>query len=411
MPMESYLNSCLIMDAMALFEMAVEFFRQNITVFYSLFLTYAFYLALKLTVTYQKKHDSKYLFIATFVLIGAFYLWSKIYEQYIKAFFEQFQFLLVLIPLSIFLISSIMENRRAKENEEKKKLRGAFQQYVSPDIVEEITKNPDKLKLGGDKKVLSVFFSDIRGFTTLSEKMNPEELVSFLNQYLSKMTDIVLENKGLVDKYIGDAIMAFWGAPMDNADHAIDACTAAIRMKKKMVEFSEECKKKGLPEIKIGMGINTGDMVVGNMGSDKRFDYTVIGDNVNLASRLESLTKQYHIGINISQTTFDMIKGKGFSARQMDLVAVKGKTKPVKIYELIGFEKELSKKELELVKEFDEGVDLYLGKKWKEALKIFEECRQKHNDETSDVYIERCKEFIKNPPAKEWDGVFIAKSK
>jgi hypothetical protein len=155
---------------MALFEMGVEFVKANITIFYSLILTYAFYLALKMVTTYHKKHDTKYLFIATFVLIFAFDLWSKIYEEFIKAFFEQFRFLLVIIPLSIFLIYSVLENKRAKENEEKQKLRGAFQQYVSPALIEEITKHPEKLKLGGDKKTLTVFFSDIRGFTTLSEK-------------------------------------------------------------------------------------------------------------------------------------------------------------------------------------------------------------------------------------------------
>jgi adenylate cyclase len=221
----------------------------------------------------------------------------------------------------------------------------------------------------------------------------------------------VLENNGLVDKYIGDAIMAFWGAPMDNANHAIDSCTTAIKMKRKMMEFSDECKKKGLPEIKIGMGINTGDMVVGNMGSNKRFDYTVIGDNVNLASRLESLTKQYHIGINISQTTFDMIKGKGFAARELDFVAVKGKSKPVKIYELVGFENDITKKEKDLIAHFEKGVKHYFSKEFKEALKAFEECKEKYDDETSDVYIERCKEFIKNAPPKDWDGVFVAKTK
>lgn len=396
---------------MALFEEIVKLVSTNIVLFYSLFLNYAFYISLKVSIEYKKKHDAKYLFIAALVLLWGFDLWSKIYEESIKSFFEQFRSLLVLIPLGIFLLYTVLEGKRAKEKEEKQKLRGAFQQYVSASVVEEITKNPEKLKLGGEKKVLSVFFSDIRGFTTLSEKMTPEQLVAFLNEYLTAMTDIIMVEKGLVDKYIGDAIMAFWGAPIDNPTHAIDACTSAIKMKKKMIEISNDFKKKGLPEIKIGMGINTGDMVVGNMGSTNRFDYTVIGDNVNLASRLESLTKQYHAGINISQSTYDMIKDKGFAARELDLVAVKGKTKPIRIYELVGFEKELAKKELDLIKDFQKGIKFYFDKKWKEAIKVFEECKKKYNDETSDVYIERCKEFIKNNPGKDWDGVFIAKSK
>lgn len=396
---------------MALFEMAVEFITQNLTIFYSLILTYAFYLALKLVNSYHKSHDNKYLFMATFVLIGAFDLWSKIYEVSIKAFFEQFRFLLVVIPISIFLIYSVLENKRAKENEEKQKLRGAFQQYVSPSIVEEITQHPEKLKLGGDKKTLTVFFSDIRGFTTLSEKLTPEELVAFLNDYLSQMTDLVLENKGLVDKYIGDAIMAFWGAPIEDKDHAIDACKTAIAMKKKMKVIADDFKKKGRPEIKIGMGINSGDMVVGNMGSNKRFDYTVIGDNVNLASRLEGLTKQYHVGVLISESTQKLIEGKGFATRALDMVAVKGKTKPIKLYELIGFESELSKEEKAMFMLFDKAMHAYFSQEWEKSLKMFSECITKYHDETSEIYIERCNEFLRCSPGKEWNGVFVATCK
>lgn len=396
---------------MALYEEAVKFVITNISVFYSLILCYLFYLTLKLVTKYHTSHDNKYLIFSTFALIFAFDIWSRIYETNIKAFFEEFRSLLVLIPLAIFLIFTILENKRKKINEEKQKLRGAFQQYVSPDLIEEITKNPDKLKLGGEKKQLTVYFSDIRGFTTLSEKLSPEELVSFLNDYLSQMTDIVLDNKGVIDKYIGDAIMAFWGAPIEDKDHAIHACTSAIHMKKQMEKISEEFKKSNRPEIKIGMGINTGDMVVGNMGSSKRFDYTVIGDNVNLASRLESLTKQYHVGILISESTNNAILNKGFITRELDLVTVKGKTKPIKLYELICFEKELSDYQKKLNEKFSIAMKKYYSKEFKESKQLFTECKEKYNDETSEIYIQRCEEFIKNPPGEKWDGVFVATSK
>ena len=221
------------------------------------------------------------------------------------------------------------------ETKEKRHLRQSFQHYLSPHVIAEIVKNPQQLKLGGQKRDMSVLFSDIRGFTTLSEKLAPEKLVAFLNEYFTAMTDIVLSRGGVLDKFMGDGLMAFWGAPQDMPDHAQQACWAALEMSQKLAELKQEWAAKGLPDINIGVGINSGQMVVGNMGSSQRFDYTALGDNVNLGSRLEGLNKQYQTQIIISQFTFERAKDQ-FNCRFLDKVKVKGKEIPVEIYELTG---------------------------------------------------------------------------
>ncbi|MCX7966709.1 MAG: adenylate/guanylate cyclase domain-containing protein, partial [Syntrophorhabdaceae bacterium] len=220
-------------------------------------------------------------------------------------------------------------------------LKKAFSSYVSPALVGEIIKNPDLLKLGGEKRNITVLFSDIRSFTTISEKLTPEELVLLLNRYMGPMTDILLEKKGTLDKYIGDAIMAIYNAPINLKNHSIMACETALAMLDKLKEINEDFKKRGLIEIDIGIGINTGDAIVGNMGSDVRFDYTAIGDTVNLASRLEGMNKVYKTHAIVSEFTVEHVmeltgsNDPGFYFRELDLIRVKGKEKPVKIYELL----------------------------------------------------------------------------
>ena len=235
----------------------------------------------------------------------------------------------------IFSLIVILLYRYFSESREKDYLRQSFQYYLSPEVVEEVIANPDKLKLGGAKKEMTVLFSDIRGFTTLSEKIEPEKLVSLLNEYFTAMTEVILRSGGVLDKFIGDAIMAFWGAPQDEPEHAHRACEAALAMMEQLEILKKNWACRGWPEINIGVGINSGQMIVGNMGSEKRFDYTVIGDNVNLASRLESLNKQYSTNIIISQFTYEKVKDY-FEAESLDEVKVKGKDTAVKIYKLIG---------------------------------------------------------------------------
>ena len=207
-----------------------------------------------------------------------------------------------------------------------------FQKYVSPDVVEKLIEDPTKLMLGGEKRVLSVLFSDIRGFTSISEKLVPEELLSQLNQYLTAMTAVVLRNGGMLDKYVGDAIMAVFGAPLELENHALAACRTALEMMKELRSLQEGWQDESKPILDIGIGINTGEMVIGNVGSPKRMDYTVIGDNVNLASRLEGVNKELGTQIIISESTYQLVKGQ-IAVRGLGEVKVKGKEKQVAIYE------------------------------------------------------------------------------
>jgi adenylate cyclase len=222
------------------------------------------------------------------------------------------------------------EERRARD------IRKMFSSYVSKRIVDELIRDPSKAKLGGDRKEITVLFSDIRGFTNFSEKHQPEEVVSLLNEYLGAMTQIVFEHDGTLDKFVGDAIMALWGAPVGQPDHAERACRCAVDMITKLNELQNKWTAEGKYAIDIGIGINTGDMVVGNMGAEgKKMDYTVIGDNVNLGARLESLTRKYNNHIIISEYTYGKVKDI-VKVNELGSVTVKGKERPVEIYDLVG---------------------------------------------------------------------------
>ena len=217
---------------------------------------------------------------------------------------------------------------------EKRYLKLAFQHYVPPAVVEDLVADAGALRLGGEKRELTVLFSDIRGFTTLSEGMQPEELVKLMNEYFTVMTDRVFEQGGSLDKYIGDAIMAIYGAPVVEPDHPARACRSALDMMRALDELQQKWQAAGLPKIGIGVGINTGQMVVGNMGSATRFNYTVVGDHVNLASRIESLNKTYGTSILISEYTYTQVKGEFANVREVDSVKVRGREQPVRLYEL-----------------------------------------------------------------------------
>jgi adenylate cyclase len=290
------------------------------------------------------------------------------------------------------------------EEKEKKKIRGAFQYYLTNSVINEMLKDPSKLKLGGDKKDLTVMFSDIRGFTTISEKLSPEELVRLLNEYLTAMTNIVFKYEGLLDKYIGDAIMAVFGAPLDQPDHAERACRTALEMMAELGKLQKKWEAEGRPVIRIGVGLNTGDMVVGNMGSDMRFDYTVMGDNVNLASRLEGINKEYNTSIVISESTHEKVKDRLF-CRELDSVRVKGKQLPVKIYELISEIKDAGPW-ADFMPVYTNGLDLYKKGDWDNAAAAFRKALElRPGDGVSGLYISRCNE-LKNSPPENWDGVF-----
>ena len=270
---------------------------------------------------------------STIVTLAAFFL----YFMFAYIMFNPFNTLVIMFtPLLLIVLSfiGITIYRVMTEQKEKRYIRNTFSKFVSKSVVDDLLKNPHKLKLGGEKKVLTVMFSDIRGFTTLSEMLTPEELVEQLNIYLQAMTDLVFEYDGTLDKYIGDAIMAFWGAPIELEDHALKACKSALEQIRCMDEMNAKWVAEGKPTLDIGIGLNSGDMVVGNMGSSSRMDYTLMGDNVNLGARLEGTNKVYGTKIIIGDSTYEMVKDH-VVARELDLIRVKGKNHPVKIYELI----------------------------------------------------------------------------
>jgi adenylate cyclase len=316
------------------------------------------------------------------------------------------------IPLSyVFIYIFALIYKYLIESRQRKYLKKAFSHYVSAQLVDNIIQDSAALELGGTKKEISVLFSDIQGFTNLSEKLKPEEVVAMLNSYLEDMTKIVFENKGTLDKYIGDAIMAFWGAPLPDPEHAYHACLTAMNMQEKMEMIRQKFLKENGIELRIRIGINSGDVIVGNVGSKIRFDYTVIGDNVNLASRLEGANKIYGTSIMISESTYRQVQDK-FEFRELDIIRVKGKQQPVKIYELVDHKGHVDVQGPVVLEKFQEALLFYRGRKWGSAIKLFQEVLEiDPQDGPSQTYIDRCLYFEKNQPVKDWDGIFEMKTK
>lgn len=301
------------------------------------------------------------------------------------------------------------------ENAEKKKISSTLSKYLSPAVSAQlIGSGSDPRAEVGRFEELSVLFSDIRGFTTMSEMFKPEVLVQHLNEYLGRMTDVIFDNTGTLDKFIGDAVMAFWGAPLRDEEHALKSVKCGFAMQKALLGLKENWKTRTASgiNINIGVGINTGPVIVGNIGSEKRLDYTVIGDNVNLASRIEGLTKQYHSTFLIGPQTQISVE-KSVICRPIDLVQVKGRAHHVRIWEpLCMVQDSDAVKMRELVERFELGWNHYQKGNFADALKEFERTHQWRagGDGPSEVYIERCKDLIAEPP-QDWSGVYVAKSK
>ncbi len=296
-------------------------------------------------------------------------------------------------------------HRYLKEEREKQKIRQTFNLYVHGSVVEEMLAHPERLKLGGEKKELSVLFADIRGFTTLSERLPPEELVPQLNGYLTRMTQVVFDNHGTLDKYIGDALMALFGAPLTQEDHPYRACTTALDMVGTLGDLHRSWAERGLPIFEVGIGINTGVMMVGNMGSERRFDYTVLGDNVNLGSRLEGLTKMYGVNIVVSEMTWKYVKDD-FIGRELDIVRVKGRQHPVAIYQLMG--KRGDDIPAEPLDVYRRAMTAFRGCDWQTASELFRKVEEWWpSDPPSILYLKRCEELLDKHPGEDWTCVTI----
>lgn len=306
---------------------------------------------------------------------------------------------------------TIMLGRFIQEEKQKRFIKQVFSQYLSPRVVKELVNDPSKLKLGGEQKELTAFFTDLEGFTTFSEKLGATELVDLLNTYLTEMTDILLQYEGTLDRYDGDAIKAFFGAPVYFDDHAKRACWVCIDMQNKLKDMRVKFKDEGKPELLMRVGINTGSMVIGNMGSTTRMMYGMNGDSVNLCARLEGANKQYGTYSLISEFTYQAAK-EFIEVRELDTLRVVGRSTPIKIYELLGKTGETEESLKKVLPVFNQGLSSYKNREWATAKRYFENALTLiPEDGPSKIYLERCNNFILKPPADNWDGVFNLSSK
>ncbi len=323
--------------------------------------------------------------------------------------------------VAIFIISVVLTYLNyMREERERRQVRGAFSRYMSPALVAQLAEDPSRLTLGGEMREMTVLFADIRGFTTISEQFDAVGLTKFINRYLTPMTNVILERKGTIDKYMGDCIMAFWNAPLDDPDHAVNGVRSALamfvesdKMNVDLKREAEEENRKYIP-LKIGSGLNTATICVGNMGSDMRFDYSVLGDGVNLGARLEAQSKTYGVDIVIGENTYAYVEN--FAVIQLDRIQVKGKTVPVDIYCVLGDESINETPEFQVFRtRHGEMLTAYKAQDWEAQTRILNECREMGKtyrlDILYDLYEGRRDDYIAEPPGEEWDGVFVATSK
>jgi len=299
--------------------------------------------------------------------------------------------------------------RALVEEKEKRRVRGAFQQYLSPEVIRRLLENPDLVK--PRKTEITVMFSDVRGFTSISEKLDAQELAALLNEYLTEMTQIVFRHNGTLDKYIGDAVMAFWGAPFEDAKHATEGCHAALEMIARLKEMQKKWRAEGRPVLDIGVGLCTGVASVGNMGSELRYGYTALGDIVNLSSRIEGLNKEYATHILLSDTTYAAVEDPLLVFRELDLIRVKGKSQPVTLYELVAARGTPEGDALDVEERlefFAQGRACYRERRWQDAQIVFERLLERWpEDGPARMYLNRCKEYLVAGPEENWDGVYV----
>jgi adenylate cyclase len=310
-----------------------------------------------------------------------------------------------------------------REQQQRKQIRGQFAQYMSPVLVEQLAQSPEKLKLGGEEREMTIMFSDVRGFTSISEsyKHDPQGLTSLMNRFLTPLTNVIIENKGYIDKYMGDAIMAFWNAPLDDKAHEVNACESAIQMLEQIERLNKEREQEAaegghvyLP-LNVGVGLNTGVGVVGNMGSDRKFNYSVLGDSVNLASRLEGQTKEYGFPIIVGSKTALAAKDK-FAILELDFIMVKGKTEPEVIYAIAGREDVMHSAQFQRLRNVTiEMLACYRNRDWQGALDAIERGRRSEDADALEklfkLYEARIREFQAHPPAADWNGAYALLTK
>ncbi len=329
----------------------------------------------------------------------------------------------------LLLYTTLTFSGYAREEAQRRQTRDAFSKYLSPDMVERVAENPGELKLGGDMRDMTLLFCDVRGFTTISEQFDAVGLTSLINKLLTPLTNVILERHGTIDKYMGDCIMAFWNAPLDDDDHPYHGCISALAMLDEMQPLNDRLEKEAEEEgrkhipLKVGLGLNTGPCVVGNMGSDMRFDYSVLGDTVNLASRLEGQSKTYGMNVVLGTDTHEHVKDR-LATIDLDYIQVKGKTEGVRIFGLMGDAEIKDDQAFLAIKEkIHNAISTYQSQRWDEALGMFSEIRtlgdEEHRpwklditlDTLCDLYEDRIADYKENPPPADWDGVYIATTK
>ncbi len=314
----------------------------------------------------------------------------------------------ILLIISMFVLH--MSYGFFVETRGKRELAKVFGQYIPPELVDDLNDDPNAMNLEGESREMTVLFSDVRGFTTISEGLNSKELTKLMNAFLTPMTHVIHRNRGTIDKYMGDAIMCFWGAPLDDPQHASHAIKAAIEMIAELKRLQPEFAKNGWPEIRIGVGVNTGTMSVGNMGSEFRMAYTVMGDAVNLGSRLEGLTKAYGVQIIVSEFTKHAVPE--YEYRELDKVRVKGKDEPVAIFEPIGTIDQIDPESKKRLRRYHRAIKLYREMKWDAAEQEFFSLSQQEPDTyVHKLYLDRIMFFKNNSPGENWDGVFTFTTK
>ncbi len=310
-----------------------------------------------------------------------------------------------IIAIILSFVSSIVYQMFV-EQREKKRIRQIFQHYVAANVVDQLLSSGELPSFGGERRELTILFSDIRKFTSFSESREPEVVVSRLSEYLSEMVDVIFKNKGTLDKFVGDEIMALFGAPYYYKHHAMAACEAALEMVTRLKDIHQRWAKDKSDFFKIGIGINTGAVIVGNLGSRQLFDYTVIGDEVNLGARLEGANKLYKTTIIISESTYNLVKDR-IKARELDYVRVVGRRKPIRIYELRGIDSIPQIEQDYILDMFSEGLYLFRRRRWSDAIKAFRRVlRYFPEDGPARIYTIRCLDFIESPPSYEWEGVY-----